>query len=74
MTNLFTELWEVAITMIEYIDKVWDWLTDRLIIDIPISIPVILENGIRWDTGITPISLLGVGLVGMILYWFIWGG
>ena len=60
---------------IDYISKVFDWLFAplELSVDIPIKIPVILENGIKWswDLGITPISLLGVGLVGLVIYWVV---
>ncbi len=74
MTNLFTELWNIALTMIEYIGIAWDWLVSELIINIPLKIPILFPNGISWETGITPISLLGVGMVAMIIYWFVWGG
>lgn len=71
-------MWKLAVTLLEYISLLFDWLFDplKLSIEIPIKIPFILENGINWswDLGITPISLLGVGLVGLVVYWLVWGG
>lgn len=75
--NLFIELWGIAENILFYISKAFDWLFQPLKfnINIPIKIPLILENGINWswNVGITPISLLGVGLIGMVVYWFVWG-
>lgn len=73
MTNLFTELWKVAETMIKYINIAWEWLTDELVITIPLKIPLVIPEGINWSTGVTPISLLGVGLGALIIYWVVWG-
>lgn len=73
MTNVFTELWQVALDLIRYIHIAWDWLFTKLVIKIPIKIPLIMEDGFRWDTGITPIMLLSASLGGIILYWIIWG-
>ena len=62
--------------IIEYISKnVFDWLLRATLlgINIPINIPYLLENGINWswDLGVTPVSLLGVGLVGLVVYWLV---
>lgn len=73
ITNMFSELWDVALTMIEYIGEVFDWLFDDLVIEIPLKIPLLIPDGLKWETGVTPISLLGVGLVAMVIYWFVWG-
>lgn len=74
-TNILGELWKVALSLIENISKLMDWLFNplKIIINIPIKIPLILENGINWNwnVGITPISLLGVALVGLVVYWVV---
>ena len=74
--NILGELWKVALTLLEYISVVFEWLFRplKIAINIPINIPVILENGIKWswNIGITPISLLGVALVGLVIYWMVW--
>lgn len=73
--NILGELWNLILTLLEYISNVFDWLFKPLEfnISIPINIPVILENGINWswDLGVTPVSLLGVGLVGLVVYWLV---
>jgi len=73
MTNLFTELWKIAENMIKYINIAWDWLTNELIINIPLKIPLLIPDGLKWETGVTPISLLGVSLGVLIIYWVVWG-
>ncbi len=73
MTNLFTELWKVAENMIKYINILWEWLTDELIINIPLKIPLLIPDGLTWKTGVTPISLLGVSLGILVIYWIVWG-
>lgn len=74
--NILSELWNLILTLLEYISNVFDWLFKplELSIDIPITIPYLLENGISWswDLGVTPVSLLGVGLVGLVIYWLVW--
>lgn len=73
--TVFGELWKLAETLLEHISDVFDWLFEplKLSVNIPIKIPFILENGINWfwNLGITPISLLGVGLVGLVVFWLI---
>lgn len=73
--NIMVEVWNLAITLLKFISKVFDWLFEplELSIQIPIQIPVILEDGINlsWNLGITPISLLGVGIVGLVVYWVV---
>lgn len=73
MTNLFTELWKIAENMIKYINIVWDWLTNELVINIPLKIPLLIPDGLIWKTGVTPISLLGVSLGALVIYWVVWG-
>lgn len=73
VTNFFTELWNIAESMIKYINILWDWLTTKLIITIPLKIPLLIPDGFKWDTGVTPISLLGVGLGAIVIYWIVWG-
>ncbi len=73
VTNVFSELWKIAETILKSISKVWDWLFDVLIIKIPVKIPLLIPDGLEWNTGVTPISLLGVGMIAMIIYWFVWG-
>lgn len=71
MTNILKNLWDLAISMIEKIGLVWDWLNTNLVINIPITIPVIFPDGINWDLGFAPIWLLSAGLVTLIIYWVI---
>lgn len=75
MNNILGELWNLTIKLIENISRVFDWLFKpiEISIDIPLKIPYLLENGIKWswDLGLTPISLLGVGLVGLVVYWVV---
>lgn len=73
MTNIFQNLWEIAETMIKMIGVVWDWLNKDIVINIPITIPYLLPNGINWDLGFAPIWLLGAGLGVLVVYWFVWG-
>lgn len=73
--KIMVELWNLAETLLKFISKVYEWLFEplKLSIQIPLKIPVILENGINWswNVGITPISLLGVGIVGLVVYWVV---
>ena len=39
--NIFQNLWDIAETMIKMIGVVWEWLNTNLIINIPITIPII---------------------------------
>lgn len=71
MTNIFKNLWELALDMIELIGKAWDWLNDDLIINIPLKIPVIFPDGINWDLGFQPIWLLTGGMAALIIYWVV---
>lgn len=70
--NVLGELWNVAITMLGYISKVFDWLFEPLKINIPLRIPLILPDGLLWDLGFPPIALLGVALISLIIYWLVW--
>lgn len=71
MTNIFQNLWDIAINMITTINVVWDWLNDDLIINIPITIPVIFPEGINFDLGFAPIWLLGGGIITLIVFWVV---
>lgn len=70
--NYIRTLWDVAMQLIEYINIAWEWLIKPLTIRIPFNIPVIFPDGFTFDFGITPISLLGVGLVVLFVYWIAW--
>lgn len=71
--NILGELWNLAITLIEFISKVFDWLFEPLKINIDIiKIPYLLPDGFTVNFGIAPIALLGVGLVGLVIYWIVW--
>lgn len=71
MTNIFQNLWNLATEMITVIGTVWDWLNDDLIINIPITIPVIFPDGINFDLGFAPIWLLGGGIITLIVFWVV---
>jgi len=71
MTNIFQNLWDIAINMITTISDVWDWLNDDLIINIPITIPVIFPDGIIFDLGFAPIWLLGGGIITLVVFWVV---
>ena len=49
---------DIAINMITTISDVWDWLNDDLIINIPITIPVILPDGINFDLGLSYLAFV----------------
>ncbi|MEM0173881.1 MAG: hypothetical protein QXI16_05180 [Sulfolobaceae archaeon] len=70
--NVLGELWNVALTLIESISKVFDWLFEPLKITVPLKIPVIMPKGLTWDLGVAPIALLGVALIGLVVYWLVW--
>jgi len=71
--NIFQNLWDIAETMIKMIGVVWDWLNTKIVINIPLTIPVIFPDGINIDLGFAPIWLLGAGLGVLVVYWFVWG-
>ena len=71
MTNIFQNLWNLATEMITVIGTVWDWLNTDLIINIPITIPVIFPDGINFDLGFAPIWLLGGGIITLIVFWVV---
>lgn len=71
MTNIFKNLWDLAIDMIEMIGIAWQWLNTNLIINIPLKIPLIFPDGISWDFGFAPIWLLTGGMLILVVYWVI---
>jgi hypothetical protein len=71
MTNIFQNLWNLATEMITVIGTVWDWLNTNLVINIPITIPVIFPDGINFDLGFAPIWLLGGGIITLIVFWVV---
>lgn len=72
--NVISILWTIIIDLIGYIQDLWNWLNADLIIKLEwFKLPLILPNGINYNLGFTPISLLGVGLITMVLLWFIRG-
>lgn len=71
MTNIFQNLWNLATEMIIVIGTVWDWLNTNLVINIPITIPVIFPDGINFDLGFAPIWLLGGGIMTLIVFWVV---
>ena len=71
MTNIFNNLWDIAINMITTISDVWYWLNTDLIINIPITIPVIFPDGINFSFGFPPIWLLGGGIITLIVFWVV---
>lgn len=73
MTNIFQNLWNIAETMINMIGIVWNWLNTNLVINIPLTIPLIFPDGINFDLGFAPIWLIGPGLGVLVVYWFVWG-
>lgn len=70
--KFFQELWDLAISLLEMIGKVWDWLSSPLKIDIPLlsNIPII-GNWFNISLNYTPLQLLGVGLLLLIGLWVV---
>ena len=71
MENIFENLWNIAVTLIKNINKVWEWLNTEISINIPIKIPVVLPDGIEVTLGYSPLELLGVGILVLLGLWVI---
>lgn len=71
MENIFENLWNIAVTLIKNINKVWEWLNTEISINIPIKIPVVLPDGIEVSLGYSPLELLGVGILVLLGLWLI---
>lgn len=72
--NILKTLWDIAFDLIGYIQLLWNWLNTDLVIKLEwLKLPLILPNGVNFNLGFTPISLIGVGLITMVVLWFIRG-
>lgn len=58
---MLKNLWDIAVALIDNISNVWDWMNKPVIIDLPVIDPI----------SFVPIDMLGVGLLTLMLFWFI---
>ena len=70
--KFFQQLWDLALSLLAVIGKVWNWLSSPLKIDIPLlsNIPMI-GNWFNVSLNYTPLQLLGVGLLFLIGLWVV---
>lgn len=71
MENIFENLWDIAISIIKNIGKVWEWLNNDISVNIPIKIPVILPDGISLSFGYSPLELIGTGILVLLGLWLV---
>ena len=71
MENIFENLWNIAVTLIKNINRVWEWLNNDISVNIPIKIPVILPNGIALSFGYSPLELIGAGILVLLGLWVV---
>lgn len=71
MEDIFNNLWEIAVSIIKNINKVWDWLNRDISVNIPIKIPVILPDGIALSFGYSPLELIGAGILVLLGLWLL---
>ena len=65
MENILSNLWDIAITLIENVNKVWEWLNKPFELKIDL---VIFQVNLG---SFVPIHLLGAGIIVLIGFWFI---
>lgn len=71
MGELVNILWNLAITILQNITTVWEWLFQEIKVNIPIKIPIFLPDGINFNFGYSPIELLGSGIILLLALWII---
>lgn len=72
MDNIINELWNLIISLIEQMSKVWSWLSNDIKINISwLKIPLLLPNGININLGFSLLSFFGVGIIIILLLWVI---
>ena len=65
MNNILGNLWDIAISLIENVNKVWEWLNE------PFNISFELF-GFTINLGsFVPIQLIGTGILVLLGFWFI---
>ncbi len=65
MENILGNLWDIAITLIENINKVWDWLNEPFYIGFELF-------GFTISLGsFVPIHLIGAGILVLLGFWVI---
>ena len=65
MENILSNLWDIAITLIENVNKVWEWLNKPF--ELKIDLDIFQVN----LGSFVPIHLLGAGIIVLIGFWFI---
>jgi len=65
MENILGNLWDIAITLIENINNVWDWLNEPFYIGFELF-------GFTISLGsFVPIHLIGTGIIVLLGFWVI---
>ena len=65
MENILGNLWDIAITLIENINEVWDWLNEPFYIGFELF-------GFTISLGsFVPIHLIGAGILVLLGFWVI---
>lgn len=65
MENILSNLWDIAITLIENVSLIWDWLNK------PFNIGFELFGFTISLGSFVPIQLIGGGILVLIGFWFV---
>lgn len=72
MDNIINELWNLIISLIGQMERVWGWLSTDIKINIPwIKIPLLLPDGLNINLGFNLLSMFGVGIIVILLLWVV---
>lgn len=65
MFLIINALWDFVLTLLAGISSLWDWLNNPINLNIDLGL---FKIGIPT---FTPLSLVGAGLIGLVIWWFI---
>lgn len=72
MENIIYELWNLIISLIEQMGRVWGWLSNDIVINISwLKIPLLFPDGININLGFNLLSFFGVGIIVILLLWVV---
>lgn len=72
MNNIINELWNLIISLIEQMGKVWSWLSNDIVIKISwLRIPLLFPDGIDINLGFNLLSFFGVGIIVILILWVV---
>lgn len=72
MNNILISLWDIVITLIEQAQRLWNFMQEPIKINIQwLRIPLIMPNGVNFNTGLIPIELLGGGIIALLIFWVV---